>query len=76
MASGGGHEGGGSAPPAPPGADKPPEPQFHMPTPEELRIQDVMNNCAVRTVLSGVMGMFSLQPHSCTHRALAFISQQ
>eukprot|EP00271_Cylindrocystis_brebissonii_P014939 TRINITY_DN3667_c0_g1_i1.p1 TRINITY_DN3667_c0_g1~~TRINITY_DN3667_c0_g1_i1.p1 ORF type:complete len:183 (-),score=21.12 TRINITY_DN3667_c0_g1_i1:315-863(-) len=32
------------------------EPAFHMPSPEEIMMQDVMNNCAVRSVMSGVMG--------------------
>eukprot|EP00850_Spirogloea_muscicola_P021695 SM000258S09111 [mRNA] locus=s258:12338:13493:- [translate_table: standard] len=27
-----------------------------MPTPEEIRAQDIFNNCAVRTVVSGIMG--------------------
>ncbi|GAB2218520.1 hypothetical protein Droror1_Dr00001747 [Drosera rotundifolia] len=29
---------------------------FHLPTPEEIRGQDIWNNCAVRSVVSGVMG--------------------
>ena len=29
---------------------------FRMPTIEEVRAQDVWNNCAVRSVASGVMG--------------------
>ncbi|KAL6200401.1 hypothetical protein ACLB2K_030183 [Fragaria x ananassa] len=29
---------------------------IRMPTPEEIRGQDMMNNCAVKTVISGVMG--------------------
>ncbi|KAG6507756.1 mitochondrial import inner membrane translocase subunit TIM22-4-like [Zingiber officinale] len=29
---------------------------LHLPTPEEIRGQDIWNNCAVRSVASGVMG--------------------
>lgn len=31
-------------------------PPFRMPTMEEIRAQEVWNNCAVRSVASGVMG--------------------
>jgi len=30
--------------------------QLVLPTPEQMQQEDVMNNCGVRTVLSGVMG--------------------
>ncbi|XP_051128090.1 mitochondrial import inner membrane translocase subunit TIM22-1 isoform X2 [Andrographis paniculata] len=30
--------------------------QIHLPTIEEIRGQDIWNNCAVRSVVSGVMG--------------------
>lgn len=30
--------------------------RFHLPTPEEIRGQDIWNNCAVRSLVSGVMG--------------------
>ncbi|XP_074292293.1 mitochondrial import inner membrane translocase subunit TIM22-4 [Silene latifolia] len=36
--------------------EKPPVEQLHMMTPEEIRGQDIWNNCAVRSVMSGVMG--------------------
>lgn len=32
------------------------EPTLRLPSPEEIRAQDIFNNCAVRTVVSGVMG--------------------
>lgn len=40
-------------------AKEPEKPQieaFRMPTMEEMRAQEVWNNCAVRSVASGVMG--------------------
>lgn len=40
-------------------SDKPPERQiepFKPPTPEEIRGQDIWNNCAVRSVFSGIAG--------------------
>ena len=30
--------------------------QIHLPTPEEMKAQEVWNNCVVRSVMSGVMG--------------------
>lgn len=36
--------------------EKPQMEKFHLPTPEEIRGQDIWNNCAVRSVVSGVMG--------------------
>jgi hypothetical protein len=30
--------------------------QLRLPTPDEIRAQDIFNNCAVRTGVSGVMG--------------------
>ena len=30
--------------------------QLVLPTPEQMQQEDLMNNCGVRTVLSGVMG--------------------
>ncbi|XP_031271853.1 mitochondrial import inner membrane translocase subunit TIM22-4 [Pistacia vera] len=36
--------------------DKPQYEAFRMPTTEEIRAQEVWNNCAVRSVVSGVMG--------------------
>ncbi|KAL8481811.1 hypothetical protein ACS0TY_027554 [Phlomoides rotata] len=37
-------------------APKPPIEPIHLPTLEEIRGQDIWNNCAVRSVVSGVMG--------------------
>ncbi|KAL3626268.1 hypothetical protein CASFOL_029817 [Castilleja foliolosa] len=37
-------------------APKPPIEPIHLPTIEEIRGQDIWNNCAVRSVVSGVMG--------------------
>ncbi|XP_031101163.1 mitochondrial import inner membrane translocase subunit TIM22-4-like [Ipomoea triloba] len=37
-------------------ADKPPIEPIRLPTVEEIRGQDIWNNCAVRSVSSGVMG--------------------
>lgn len=31
--------------------------QMQMPTPEQIVQEDMMNNCGIRTVMSGVMGM-------------------
>ena len=31
--------------------------QIQMPTPEQIVQEDMMNNCGIRTVMSGVMGM-------------------
>ena len=31
--------------------------QIQMPTPEQIVQEDMMNNCGLRTVMSGVMGM-------------------
>lgn len=44
---------------------------LRLPTPEEIRAQDIWNNCAVRSVASGVMGI-----HSCFlfHFSLMFSS--
>lgn len=39
-------------------AQKPQIEPIRMPTVEEIRGQDIWNNCAVRSVVSGVMGMF------------------
>ena len=36
------------------------EPTLRLPSPEEIRAQDIFNNCAVRTVVSGVMGNYHL----------------
>lgn len=36
--------------------EKPKIEPIRMPTPEEIRGQDIWNNCAVRSVVSGVMG--------------------
>ncbi len=53
----------------PPSADSPPQQpaskvkpkkeyrQIQMPTAEQIVQEDTMNNCAIRTVMSGVMGM-------------------
>ncbi|XP_011623189.1 mitochondrial import inner membrane translocase subunit TIM22-4 isoform X1 [Amborella trichopoda] len=43
------------AAPRPKEAEKPIEP-LRLPTVEEIRGQDIWNNCAVRSVVSGVMG--------------------
>lgn len=32
---------------------------IRLPTPEEMRAQEIWNNCAVRSVASGVMGIDS-----------------
>ncbi|KAL1324606.1 hypothetical protein HN51_034785 [Arachis hypogaea] len=37
-------------------AEKPPIQPLRLPTAEEIRGQDIWNNCAVRSVVSGVMG--------------------
>ena len=37
--------------------EKPPIEPIRLPTVEEMRGQDIWNNCAVRSVVSGVMGM-------------------
>ncbi|XP_030474159.1 mitochondrial import inner membrane translocase subunit TIM22-4-like [Syzygium oleosum] len=37
-------------------AEKPQIQPLRLPTPEEIRGQDIWNNCAVRSVVSGVMG--------------------
>ncbi|KAK9663991.1 hypothetical protein RND81_14G011800 [Saponaria officinalis] len=36
--------------------EKPPIEPIRLPSPEEIRGQDIWNNCAVRSVMSGVMG--------------------
>lgn len=38
-------------------AEKPPIEPIRLPTVEEIRGQDIWNNCAVRSIFSGVMGM-------------------
>jgi import inner membrane translocase subunit TIM22 len=38
-------------------AEKPQIQPINLPTVEEIRGQDIWNNCAVRSVVSGVMGM-------------------
>lgn len=40
-------------------AEKPQIQPLRLPTPEEIRGQDIWNNCAVRSVVSGVMGKSS-----------------
>ncbi|KAH7667542.1 mitochondrial import inner membrane translocase subunit TIM22 protein [Dioscorea alata] len=42
--------------PAPTEAEKPKIEPLRLPTPEEVRGQDIWNNCAVRSVFSGVLG--------------------
>ncbi|XP_010905877.1 mitochondrial import inner membrane translocase subunit TIM22-4 [Elaeis guineensis] len=37
-------------------AEKPKIEPLRLPTPEEIRGQDIWNNCAVRSVVSGIMG--------------------
>lgn len=37
--------------------EKPPIEPIRLPSVEEIRGQDIWNNCAVRSVVSGVMGM-------------------
>ncbi|KAI4319047.1 hypothetical protein MLD38_032695 [Melastoma candidum] len=37
-------------------AEKPQVQPLRLPTPEEIRGQDIWNNCAVRSIVSGVMG--------------------
>lgn len=41
-------------------APKPPIEPIHLPTMEEIQGQDIWNNCAVRSVVSGVMGIISV----------------
>ncbi|GAB2274269.1 hypothetical protein Dimus_009035 [Dionaea muscipula] len=36
--------------------EKPKVEPFRLPTPEEIRGQDIWNNCAIRSAVSGVMG--------------------
>lgn len=43
-------------------AEKPQIEPIRLPTVEEIRGQDIWNNCAVRSVVSGVMGM-PFNPH-------------
>ena len=38
-------------------AEKRPIEPLRLPTPEEIRGQDIWNNCAMRSVVSGVMGI-------------------
>lgn len=38
------------------GTEKPKIEPLRLPTPEEIRGQDIWNNCAVRSVVSGIMG--------------------
>ena len=38
-------------------AEKPQIEPIRLPTVEEIRGQDIWNNCAMRSVVSGVMGM-------------------
>lgn len=38
-------------------AEKPKIEPLRLPTVEEMRGQDIWNNCAVRSVVSGIMGM-------------------
>lgn len=54
-----------SSPMAAPGPSSSEEPPLRLPSAEEIRAQDIFNNCAVRTVVSGVMG-------ACPH---PFLSQ-
>lgn len=42
---------------APKEAQQPPIEPIRLPTVEEIRGQDIWNNCAVRSVFSGVVGM-------------------
>ncbi|KAM0948089.1 putative mitochondrial import inner membrane translocase subunit TIM22 [Dioscorea sansibarensis] len=43
--------------PAPTEPEKPKIEPLRLPTPEEVRGQDIWNNCAVRSVVSGVLGL-------------------
>lgn len=42
---------------SPKGEERPLIEPLRLPTPEEIRGQDIWNNCAVRSVVSGVMGI-------------------
>lgn len=42
----------------PNGAETPKVEPIRLPTIEEIRGQDIWNNCAIRSVVSGVMGNF------------------
>lgn len=41
-------------------AEQPKIEPLRLPTPEEIRGQDIWNNCAVRSVVSGIMGTLLL----------------
>ena len=43
--------------PRPPTKERKAYQQIQLPSPEQMMQEDFMNNCATRTVLSGVMGM-------------------
>ncbi len=43
--------------PRPPKKERKAYQQIQLPSPEQMMQEDFMNNCATRTVLSGVMGM-------------------
>lgn len=61
MASGSATEPGNNNSPESGAAEKPEIQPLRLPTAEEIRGQDIWNNCAVRSVVSGVMGKISLQ---------------
>lgn len=50
---------------------KPPMEPIRLPTMEEIQGQDIWNNCAVRSVVSGVMGIF-LESHFHNFRLSVF----
>lgn len=62
--------------PAPTEAEKPKIEPLRLPTPEEVRGQDIWNNCAVRSVVSGVLGLFpSLFFFSCKLKLWLFFEK-
>lgn len=48
---------------------------IRLPTVEEIKGQDIWNNCAVRSVVSGVMGEFSLS-YCYSAQSMAFVCDE
>nr|GMD14072.1 mitochondrial import inner membrane translocase subunit TIM22-4-like [Ipomoea batatas]GMD15759.1 mitochondrial import inner membrane translocase subunit TIM22-4-like [Ipomoea batatas] len=60
-------------------ADKPPIEPIRLPTVEEIRGQDIWNNCAVRSVSSGVMGALDnpiMQDEMTARQQIVFQAKQ
>jgi hypothetical protein len=49
-----------------------PEPPLRLPSPDEIRAQDIFNNCAVRTAVSGVMGELGFSSHGFLNKLHGF----